>query len=39
VRFIRRNGALPLVVHLIREDAMLPPVQDWFMTSFDGSGG
>ena len=36
--FIRRHDTLPLVVHLIREDAVLPPIQDWLMTSFDGSG-
>jgi hypothetical protein len=35
--FIRRNDTLPLVVHLTREDAVLPPVQDWLMTYFDGS--
>jgi hypothetical protein len=35
--FIRRNDTLPLVVHLTREGAVLPPVQDWLMTDFDGS--
>jgi hypothetical protein len=35
--FIRRNDTLPLVVHLTREGAVLPPVQDWLMTYFDGS--
>jgi hypothetical protein len=35
--FIQRHDALPLVAHLIREDAALPPVQDWLMTYFDGS--
>jgi len=35
--FIRREGTLPLVVQRIREDAVLPPVQDWVLTYFDGS--
>jgi hypothetical protein len=36
--FIRRNDTLPPVVQPTREDAVLPPVEDWSMTSFDGSG-
>ena len=36
--FIRRHDALPLVVHLTRTNAALPPVRDWALTYFDGSG-
>jgi hypothetical protein len=35
--FIGRDRALPLVVQRLREDAALPPVQDWVLTYFDGS--
>jgi hypothetical protein len=35
--FIGRRDALPLVVHLSRQDAVLPPVRDWLLTYFDGS--
>jgi len=35
--FVRRADALPVVVHLSREGAELPPIRDWSMTYFDGS--
>lgn len=35
--FIRRGDALPLVVHRSGAGAALPPVQNWLLTSFDGS--
>jgi len=36
--FIGRSDALPLVVHLTRQGVVLPPVRDWVLTYFDGSG-
>lgn len=35
--FRPRCDALPLVVHVSREAAVLPPVEDWVITQFDGS--
>jgi hypothetical protein len=35
--FIRRNDTLPLAVHVTRQGTVLPLVQDWSMTYFDGS--